>query len=42
MEQDIYRLDDKSGEINPYCEIIVKNKAEEIIQFYLRWNSGQY
>ena len=27
MEQDIHRMDDTSGDINPYCKIIV-NKAE--------------
>ena len=27
MEQDLNRLDDTSGDINPYCKIIV-NKAE--------------
>ena len=27
MDQDVDRIDDTNGEINPYCEIIV-NKAE--------------
>ena len=39
MEQDLDRLDDISGEMNPHHEIILK-RQKGILQSYHKWNSG--
>ena len=41
MEQDLDRLDNTSGDENPYHEIIV-NKVGRKYTIYHKWNSGQY
>ena len=35
------KMDETDGEINPYHEIIT-NKVEKMIQLYHRWKSGQF
>ena len=40
LEQDIDKIDDTSGKINPYHDIIV-NKAERDNSNH-RWNNGWY
>ena len=34
-------MDDDSGEVNPYRELVINN-AEKIKMQKPRWNSGQY
>ena len=40
MEQDLDRLDDTSGDINPYCDIIVNNaeRKEAILSQMEQWS----
>ena len=40
MEQDLNRLDDTCGDINPYCEIIVNNaeKHDTILLQMEQWS----
>ena len=41
IDQDVDKIDDTNGEINPYHEIIV-NKAERDDTIISKWNNGQY
>ena len=41
QEKQLNRMDDDSGEVNPYREFVVNN-AEKIEMQKCRWSSGQY
>ena len=41
QDQELNRLDDTGRGINSYRELIVKMQKRQI-QFYHKWNSGQY
>ena len=42
QEKQLCQMDDDSGEVNPYGELVVNNAEKIEMQKKTRWNSGQY